>query len=263
MGSLALGSFLTALVQLFRSYLDYVDRKLRRANNKFAKFILKCLMCCIWLIERLLKYVNQNAYIMIAVYGRGYISSSKNAFNLIMRNVFQTVIVDKVSDFIMILSRLLLTGAAATGSYIWFHQRLQLEMMEDSPDFDHALVPVIVMVFGTILLTANVFSVYDMAVNTLFLCFLEDLERNNGSVQKPYYMSKSLLKLLRKGKGGTEVEGSMTILDALKDPGRLRRPSERADHTAASTRISTVSRRQKALEGHKSSDGSDVDDTRY
>ncbi|KAK7109692.1 hypothetical protein V1264_013687 [Littorina saxatilis] len=120
-----------------------------------------------------------------------------------------------------------------------------------------------VMVFGTILLTANVFSVYDMAVNTLFLCFLEDLERNNGSVQKPYYMSKSLLKLLRKGKGGTEVEGSMTILDALKDPGRLRRPSERADHTAASTRISTVSRRQKALEGHKSSDGSDVDDTRY
>ncbi|XP_070183888.1 choline transporter-like protein 2 [Littorina saxatilis] len=175
-----------------------------------------------------------------------------------MRNVFQTVIVDKVSDFIMILSRLLLTGAAATGSYIWFHQRLQREMMEDSPDFDHALVPVIVMVFGTILLTANVFSVYDMAVNTLFLCFLEDLERNNGSVQKPYYMSKSLLKLLRKGKGGTEVEGSVTILDALKDPGRLR-----ADHTAATTRISTVSRRQKSLEGQESCDGSDVDDTRY
>ncbi|KAK7089265.1 hypothetical protein V1264_024461 [Littorina saxatilis] len=115
-----------------------------------------------------------------------------------------------------------------------------------------------VMVFGTILLTANVFSVYDMAVNTLFLCFLEDLERNNGSVQKPYYMSKSLLKLLRKGKGGTEVEGSVTILDALKDPGRLR-----ADHTAATTRISTVSRRQKSLEGQESCDGSDVDDTRY
>ena len=34
------------------------------------------------------------------------------------------------------------------------------------------------------------FGVYSMAVDTLFLCFLEDLERNDGSAEKPYYMSK-------------------------------------------------------------------------
>ena len=33
------------------------------------------------------------------------------------------------------------------------------------------------------------FGVYSMAVDTLFLCFLEDLERNDGSQEKPYYMS--------------------------------------------------------------------------
>ena len=36
-----------------------------------------------------------------------------------------------------------------------------------------------------------------MAVDTLFLCFLEDLERNNDK-DKPYYMSKSLKKILDK-----------------------------------------------------------------
>ena len=36
-----------------------------------------------------------------------------------------------------------------------------------------------------------------MAVDTLFLCFLEDLERNDGQ-DKPYYMSKSLKKILGK-----------------------------------------------------------------
>ena len=34
------------------------------------------------------------------------------------------------------------------------------------------------------------FGVYSMAVDTLFLCFLEDLERNDGSLEKPYFMSK-------------------------------------------------------------------------
>ncbi len=34
------------------------------------------------------------------------------------------------------------------------------------------------------------FGVYSMAVDTLFLCFLEDLERNDGTPERPYYMSK-------------------------------------------------------------------------
>ena len=35
-----------------------------------------------------------------------------------------------------------------------------------------------------------------MAVDTLFLCFLEDIERNDGSDEKPYFMSKDLRKIL-------------------------------------------------------------------
>jgi len=37
-----------------------------------------------------------------------------------------------------------------------------------------------------------------MAVDTLFLCFLEDSERNDGSEEKPYYMPKELMGILGK-----------------------------------------------------------------
>lgn len=37
-----------------------------------------------------------------------------------------------------------------------------------------------------------------MCVDTLFLCFLEDLERNDGSAERPYFMSSTLKKLLNK-----------------------------------------------------------------
>ena len=41
------------------------------------------------------------------------------------------------------------------------------------------------------------FGVYSMAVDTIFLCFLEDLERNNGE-DRPYLMSKDLKRILGK-----------------------------------------------------------------
>ena len=44
---------------------------------------------------------------------------------------------------------------------------------------------------------SSFFSVYAMAVDTLFLCFLEDMERNDRPGQK-LYMPISLKKILGK-----------------------------------------------------------------
>lgn len=53
-------------------------------------------------------------------------------------------------------------------------------------------------IVGAYVIASGFFSVFGMCVDTLFLCFLEDLERNDGSRDRPYYMSKSLLKILGK-----------------------------------------------------------------
>ena len=42
------------------------------------------------------------------------------------------------------------------------------------------------------------FSVYSTAVDTLFICYLEDMERNDGSSSKPFIMSRQLRVLLGK-----------------------------------------------------------------
>ena len=49
---------------------------------------------------------------------------------------------------------------------------------------------------GTYFIASCFFSVYAMAVDTLFLCFLVDLEQNDGSAEKPYFMSSNLMKIL-------------------------------------------------------------------
>lgn len=51
---------------------------------------------------------------------------------------------------------------------------------------------------GTFFIASAFFNVYAMAIDTLFLCLLEDLEKNDGSPDKPYYMSKSLMNVMGK-----------------------------------------------------------------
>ena len=66
----------------------------------------------------------------------------------------------------------------------------------DATDLNYYFVPIIIVVVGTYFIADVFFDVYEMAVDTLFLCFLEDLERNDGSPLKPYFMSKDLRAIL-------------------------------------------------------------------
>ncbi|PNI51559.1 SLC44A2 isoform 6, partial [Pan troglodytes] len=59
------------------------------AENKFAKCLMTCLKCCFWCLEKFIKFLNRNAYIMIAIYGTNFCTSARNAFFLLMRNIIR------------------------------------------------------------------------------------------------------------------------------------------------------------------------------
>jgi len=103
-GSLAFGAFIIAVVQLIRMMLEYIDYKLKDSENKLAKCLVKCLKCCFWCLEKFLKFLNTNAYILISVYGKNFCWSAKEAFKLIMRNVLRVAVIDKVTDFIIFIA---------------------------------------------------------------------------------------------------------------------------------------------------------------
>ncbi|KAL7988383.1 hypothetical protein Chor_007302, partial [Crotalus horridus] len=88
-GSLAFGSLILAIVQVIRVILEYLDHKLKASENMFAKFLLTCFKCCFWCLEKFIKFLNRNAYIMIAIYGTNFCTSARNAFSLLMRNIIR------------------------------------------------------------------------------------------------------------------------------------------------------------------------------
>ncbi|XP_056426516.1 choline transporter-like protein 2 isoform X4 [Hyla sarda] len=196
-GSLAFGSLILAIVQLIRIMLEYLDHKLKGADNKCARFLLCCLKCCFWCLEKFIKFLNRNAYIMIAIYGTNFCTSARNAFFLLMRNIIRVAVLDKVTDFLLFLGKLLVVGCVGILAFFFFTHRIQI-IQDTAPALNYYWVPILTVVIGSYLIAHGFFSVYGMCVDTLFLCFLEDLERNDGSTERPYYMSSNLQKLLNK-----------------------------------------------------------------
>uniref|UniRef100_A0A7N6AFQ9 Choline transporter-like protein n=1 Tax=Anabas testudineus TaxID=64144 RepID=A0A7N6AFQ9_ANATE len=198
-GSLAFGALILTLVQIARILLEYIDQKTRAAQNPVARFILCCMKCCLWCLEKFIKFLNRNAYIMIAIYGKNFCVSAKNAFKLLMRNIIRVVVLDKVTDILLFFGKLLVVGGVGVLSFFFFSGRIRLPgNVFRSETLNYYWMPIITVVFGSYLIAHGFFSVYNMCVDTLFLCFLEDLERNDGSLQKPYFMSKNLMKILNK-----------------------------------------------------------------
>ena len=70
-----------------------------------------------------------------------------------------------------------------------------------------------IIILGSYAIASTFFSVYSMAVDTIFLCFLEDLDKHglfscvidiiylkifnlDGSQENPYYMNEDLMRIL-------------------------------------------------------------------
>ena len=77
---------------------------------------------------------------------------------------------------------------------------------------NYNFVPMAIIILGSYAIASTFFSVYSMAVDTIFLCFLEDLDKHglfscvidnclkifnlDGSQENPYYMNEDLMRIL-------------------------------------------------------------------
>lgn len=203
-GSMAFGAFLIALLQMIRIMLEYVDSKVKKSENKLAKLVLKCCKCCFWCLEKFLKYINRNAYVMIAIYGKGFCWSAKEAFMLLLRNIVRAAVLDKVVGFVLLIGKLVVTAAMGVLTWALFTNKLEAIFQLNTPNLNYYWMPIIIVIITTFIVATGFFNVFGMAADTIFLCFLEDLERNDGSAEKPYYMSSGLMSILGKKNKSSE-----------------------------------------------------------
>ncbi|CAI4225944.1 unnamed protein product [Auanema sp. JU1783] len=202
MGSLAFGSLIIAIIKIIRVLLEYFEEKFGKSENAIIKNIFLALKCCFWCMEVFFRFLTKNAYIMMAIYGRGFFTSAKDSFFLLSRNIRRTVVVNQVAGLLLFIGKAMITIGMGVVAFFFFSGQWVVEGIP-RVDLYYYFVPIVIVVIGSYFIADLFFDVYEMAVDTTFICFLEDSEQNDGSAEKPFFMSRRLQEILGKSNDST------------------------------------------------------------
>ncbi|XP_058804779.1 choline transporter-like 2 [Phymastichus coffea] len=188
LGTLAFGSLIITICNFIKIILYSISSRLRGNCNPLAYLVFGWYRYLFGNIEQLLQYINCNAYIMSCIHGTKYLESAKNAFNLLMRNIINVLVINKVTEAILVLGQFIIITISALATYGYCHYL----GIPDTIQF----TAILLIVLSTLAITYSFFMVLRIAINTVFLCVLEDFERNDGTTDRPYFMSIELKTLL-------------------------------------------------------------------
>jgi len=188
-GSVAFGALIIAIVQLIRILFKYLKSNIKGKENACAQCLFKCLSCCLACFERFLEFLNKNAYIMIAIYGYPFCVSAKRAFSVVLSNPLKAATLQCISSFCMLLGKISISALVTGGCFIFIKNTALTSVW---------VIPVVVIAISSYSIASLFMNVYDMAIQAVLLCFLEDISTNDGSKDRPYHCSKTLYALIEK-----------------------------------------------------------------
>ncbi|XP_047314182.1 CTL-like protein DDB_G0274487 [Impatiens glandulifera] len=158
-GSICYGSLFTAAIRTLRWEIRGLRSKI--GNNE-------CLLCCVdflfHLVETLVRFFNKYAYVQIAVYGKGFNHSARDAWELFQSTGVEALIAYDCSGAVLLMGTIL--GGLITGTCAGVWARIK------HPD-RIIMVGSTAMLMGMILVGLAM-VVVESAVTSMYICYAED-----------------------------------------------------------------------------------------
>ncbi|XP_074601588.1 choline transporter-like protein 1 isoform X2 [Brevipalpus obovatus] len=173
LGSVALGSLLVAGMKALRLLLKKIEaifsgNRTKESCSHFGKIFYLCF--CIF--EKFITYLNKNAYIVMAIHGKSFSTSAKRAFSILSANTLRIAAINSVGDFLLLLGKLLIVTCTAI---------IGMELIRDKVDkLNYSWSPIIIAIIFAYFISHCFLAVYEMTIDTLFICFCEECSANDG-----------------------------------------------------------------------------------
>lgn len=101
-GSICFGSLLQAIASAFRYLVESARNQRDRAENSFCGSICLCILECLArLLEDILSYFNQWAYVFVGIYGFSYLESGRRVLELFQARGWTTIITDNLVGYVL------------------------------------------------------------------------------------------------------------------------------------------------------------------
>lgn len=166
-----------------RIILHYAHKKYRElvAKNSILKHLFKILLCCLWLFEKFIRFVSRQAYIMTAMMGYSFCRATVAAITLVAANVLHVSTVTVVSRIVMIVGKVFVVFGMGLISFLWLDNSPLFAPDGETPITAKALPVTLTMLFAYAM-CSSFFYVYEIAVDSIVLCFCQDMHVNSKPV---------------------------------------------------------------------------------
>ncbi|XP_039042280.1 CTL-like protein DDB_G0274487 [Hibiscus syriacus] len=158
-GSICYGSLFTAAIRTLRWEIRGFRSKI--GNNE-------CLLCCVdflfQLVETLVRFFNKYAYVQIAIYGKGFNRSARDAWELFQSIGVEALVAYDCSGAVLLMGTILgglITGTCA-GVWTWITWKDRVIMVGSTA-----------MLMGMVLVGLAM-VVVESAVTSIYICYAED-----------------------------------------------------------------------------------------
>ncbi|KAL2772205.1 choline transporter-like protein 3 isoform 7 [Daubentonia madagascariensis] len=189
-GTVVKGSFLITVMRIPRTILMCICNALKEKQHRASsRCVFKCCNCCFWCLDKYLHHLNQNAYTTTAINGTDFCTSAKDAFKILSENSSHFTSVNWFGDFIIFLGKVLVVCFTVFGGLMAFNYNRALQVWA---------IPLLLVAFFAYLVAHSFLSVFETVLDALFLCFAVDLETNDGSSEKPYFMDQEFLSFVKR-----------------------------------------------------------------
>ena len=110
---------------------------------------------------------------------------------LMIANMGRVAVVNLISALLLFLGKLAIAVGTGVVAYLWLEHDLAYQAGGDKALHSTAPVVLVTVLLGY-MIAASFMYVYDLAIDTILLCFCEDVRDG-----KPYFMPKTLKKFFK------------------------------------------------------------------
>lgn len=169
LGTVAYGSLVIAIIKTIRAVLTYLQKKAKKSGNKILVYILCVLQCCMWCLEKCMRFLNKNAYIQTAIYGYSFCKAARCAFFLIARNLLRIMAVSFVGDFVLFLGKVFVPLCVVFLTYCAL-------AYAETDELAGLIPPLVFTAILSYFVTSMFVEVFGMAISTILMCYIADEE---------------------------------------------------------------------------------------
>jgi len=170
LGTAAYGSLVIAIIKTIRAVIAYIQKKAKRSGNKLLVYLMACLQCCMWCLEKIMKFINKHAYILTAIYGYSFCKAARKAFFLLLRNILRVAAVNMLSTFVLFMGKVLIPTCTTFVCY------LALVYGTNTSNVSGIVAPLVFVFLLAYWIGAMFLEIFGMGIETILFCFIADEE---------------------------------------------------------------------------------------